>query len=61
MIKDRKAITVPELVENEDRRAAFGIPFVLGICKVSSQLLKDGDVWLFKEVGISTIFAIRTA
>ena len=23
MIKDRKAITVPELVENEDRRAAF--------------------------------------
>lgn len=62
MIKDRKAITVPELVENEDRRAAFRIPFVLGICKVSSdQLLKDGDVWLFKEVGISTIFAIRTA
>ena len=61
MIKDRKAITVPELVENEDRRAAFRIPFVMVICKVSSQLLKDGDVWLFKEVGISTIFAIRTA
>ena len=61
MIKDRKAITVPELVENEDRRAAFRIPFVMVIYKVSSQLLKDGGVWLFKEVGISTIFAIRTA
>ena len=33
MIKDCKAITVPELVENEDRRAAFRIPFVMGICK----------------------------
>ena len=67
MIKDREAITVPELVENEDRRAAFRIPFVMGICKVCShsrtavstfrKSLRAGD----ENQEVADFFAVRLA